>query len=180
MWRVGRRAQSDYWFVQCVCQTLVIVMKCKLLWLTVSPCVFSRPVFPSGGGEVWESCCSSSHSDHLPSFIWHFIYSVFLAGKCRAFSGTGKWEITLLLIFFFFYRGFAVTLLFGKTNSEKHLEKCEHSYLPPTPTGIAKVGTTGFLKNWMACWSNCVCAYFRRPACEVTTLSLLWFSPTVR
>ncbi|XP_076865996.1 sorting nexin-13 isoform X2 [Brachyhypopomus gauderio] len=35
--------------------------------------------------------------------------------------------------------GFAVTLLFGKTNSEKHLEKCEHSYLPPTATGIAKV-----------------------------------------
>ncbi|KAK1785514.1 hypothetical protein P4O66_018872 [Electrophorus voltai] len=34
--------------------------------------------------------------------------------------------------------GFAVTLLFGKTNSEKHLEKCEHSYLPPTPTGIVK------------------------------------------
>ncbi|XP_047663937.1 sorting nexin-13 isoform X1 [Tachysurus fulvidraco] len=41
-------------------------------------------------------------------------------------------------IFCFFGGGFAVTLLFGKTNSEKHLEKCEHSYLPPTPTGIAK------------------------------------------
>ncbi|XP_031442360.1 sorting nexin-13 isoform X2 [Clupea harengus] len=34
--------------------------------------------------------------------------------------------------------GFAVTLLFGKTNSEKHLERCEHSYLPATPTGIIK------------------------------------------
>lgn len=35
--------------------------------------------------------------------------------------------------------GFAVTLLFGKTNSERHLEKCEHSYLPATQTGILKV-----------------------------------------
>ncbi|KAK6324180.1 hypothetical protein J4Q44_G00065190 [Coregonus suidteri] len=34
--------------------------------------------------------------------------------------------------------GFAVTLLFGKTNSERHLEKCEHSYLPATQTGILK------------------------------------------
>ncbi|XP_076157290.1 sorting nexin-13 isoform X4 [Alosa pseudoharengus] len=34
--------------------------------------------------------------------------------------------------------GFAVTLLFGKTNSEKHLERCEHSYLPATLTGILK------------------------------------------
>ncbi|KAI5091922.1 sorting nexin-13 isoform X3 [Silurus meridionalis] len=41
-------------------------------------------------------------------------------------------------IFCFLGGGFAVTLLFGKTNSEKHLEKCEHSYLPPTPTGITK------------------------------------------
>ncbi|XP_069050838.1 sorting nexin-13 isoform X3 [Lepisosteus oculatus] len=34
--------------------------------------------------------------------------------------------------------GFVVTLLFGKTSSEKYLEKCEHSFLPVTPTGIAK------------------------------------------
>ncbi|XP_054619308.1 sorting nexin-13 isoform X1 [Dunckerocampus dactyliophorus] len=34
--------------------------------------------------------------------------------------------------------GFAVTLLYGKINSEKHLEKCEHSYLPPTQIGILK------------------------------------------
>ncbi|KAJ8415872.1 hypothetical protein AAFF_G00404290 [Aldrovandia affinis] len=34
--------------------------------------------------------------------------------------------------------GFVVTLLFGKTNSEKHLEKCEQSFLPATPTGILK------------------------------------------
>ncbi|XP_066530742.1 sorting nexin-13 isoform X2 [Hoplias malabaricus] len=41
-------------------------------------------------------------------------------------------------IFCFVGGGIAVTFLFGKTNSEKHLEKCEHSYLPPTQTGIAK------------------------------------------
>uniref|UniRef100_A0A8I3MY66 Sorting nexin-13 n=1 Tax=Canis lupus familiaris TaxID=9615 RepID=A0A8I3MY66_CANLF len=34
--------------------------------------------------------------------------------------------------------GFVVTLLFGKTNSEKYLEQCEHSFLPPTSTGIPK------------------------------------------
>ncbi|XP_039534301.1 sorting nexin-13 isoform X2 [Pimephales promelas] len=35
--------------------------------------------------------------------------------------------------------GFVVLLLFGKTNSEKHLERCEHSYLPPTQAAILKV-----------------------------------------
>ncbi|XP_074125897.1 sorting nexin-13 isoform X3 [Sminthopsis crassicaudata] len=34
--------------------------------------------------------------------------------------------------------GFVVTLLFGKNNSEKYLEQCEHSFLPPTSTGIPK------------------------------------------
>ncbi|XP_036394647.1 sorting nexin-13-like isoform X2 [Megalops cyprinoides] len=34
--------------------------------------------------------------------------------------------------------GFVVTLLFGRTNSEKHLEKCEQSFLPTTPPGILK------------------------------------------
>ncbi|XP_059584926.1 sorting nexin-13 isoform X2 [Alligator mississippiensis] len=34
--------------------------------------------------------------------------------------------------------GFVVTLLFGKTNSEKHLEQCEHSFLPSTSVGISK------------------------------------------
>ncbi|XP_060638124.1 sorting nexin-13 isoform X3 [Anolis sagrei] len=34
--------------------------------------------------------------------------------------------------------GFVVTLLFGKTNSEKYLELCEHSFLPPTSFGITK------------------------------------------
>ncbi|XP_029299420.1 sorting nexin-13 isoform X4 [Cottoperca gobio] len=41
-------------------------------------------------------------------------------------------------IFCFIVGGFAVTLLYGKINSEKHLEKCEHSYLPPTQIGILK------------------------------------------
>ncbi|XP_072109477.1 sorting nexin-13 isoform X5 [Mobula birostris] len=34
--------------------------------------------------------------------------------------------------------GFAVVLLFGKTNSEKHLEKCEQTFLPAAPTGVPK------------------------------------------
>ncbi|XP_067909015.1 sorting nexin-13-like [Heterodontus francisci] len=34
--------------------------------------------------------------------------------------------------------GFAVTLLFGKINSEKYLEKCEHTFLPAAPTGVPK------------------------------------------
>uniref|UniRef100_A0A3P8TJZ8 Sorting nexin 13 n=1 Tax=Amphiprion percula TaxID=161767 RepID=A0A3P8TJZ8_AMPPE len=41
-------------------------------------------------------------------------------------------------IFCFIGGGFAVTLLYGKINSEKHLEKCEQSYLPPTQIGILK------------------------------------------
>uniref|UniRef100_A0A672YBT3 Sorting nexin 13 n=1 Tax=Sphaeramia orbicularis TaxID=375764 RepID=A0A672YBT3_9TELE len=41
-------------------------------------------------------------------------------------------------IFCFIGGGFAVTLLYGKINSEKHLEKCEQSYLPPTQIGIPK------------------------------------------
>ncbi|KAF7221700.1 transcript variant X2 [Nothobranchius furzeri] len=41
-------------------------------------------------------------------------------------------------IFCFIGGGFAVTLLYGKINSEKLLEKCEHSYLPPTQIGIQK------------------------------------------
>ncbi|XP_073787435.1 sorting nexin-13 isoform X4 [Danio rerio] len=35
--------------------------------------------------------------------------------------------------------GFVVLLLFGKTNSEKHLERCEHSYMLPTQTAVLKV-----------------------------------------
>ncbi|XP_062425183.1 sorting nexin-13 isoform X5 [Rhea pennata] len=34
--------------------------------------------------------------------------------------------------------GFVVTLLFGKNNSEKYLEQCEHSFLPCTSFGIPK------------------------------------------
>uniref|UniRef100_H3DK82 Sorting nexin 13 n=1 Tax=Tetraodon nigroviridis TaxID=99883 RepID=H3DK82_TETNG len=41
-------------------------------------------------------------------------------------------------IFCFVGGGFAVTLLYGKINSEKQLEQCEQSYLPPTQVGILK------------------------------------------
>ncbi|XP_060680714.1 sorting nexin-13 isoform X2 [Hemiscyllium ocellatum] len=34
--------------------------------------------------------------------------------------------------------GLAVTLLFGKINSEKYLERCEHSFLPAAPTALPR------------------------------------------
>ncbi|XP_063308466.1 sorting nexin-13 isoform X2 [Pelobates fuscus] len=34
--------------------------------------------------------------------------------------------------------GFLVAFLFGKTNSERYLESCEHSFLPPTSPGIPR------------------------------------------
>uniref|UniRef100_A0ABM5GNY8 Sorting nexin-13 isoform X4 n=1 Tax=Pogona vitticeps TaxID=103695 RepID=A0ABM5GNY8_9SAUR len=43
-----------------------------------------------------------------------------------------------LYIFFFVGGGFAVTLLFGQSNSNKYLEQCEDSFLPPVSFGIAK------------------------------------------
>ncbi|XP_061442078.1 sorting nexin-13 isoform X2 [Rhineura floridana] len=66
--------------------------------------------------------------------------------------GWGSLGIVLFLItfgpfaifYFAFYilcfvgGGFVVTLLFGKNNSEKYLEQCEHSFLPPTSFGMTK------------------------------------------
>ncbi|KAK1173157.1 sorting nexin-13-like isoform X1 [Acipenser oxyrinchus oxyrinchus] len=52
----------------------------------------------------------------------------------------GPFAIFYLAFYILCFTGgcFAVTLLFGKTNSEKHLEKCEHSFLPATQPGIPK------------------------------------------
>ncbi|XP_033849248.1 sorting nexin-13-like isoform X1 [Acipenser ruthenus] len=52
----------------------------------------------------------------------------------------GPFAIFYLAFYILCFTGgcFAVTLLFGKTNSEKHLEKCEHSFLPATQPGIHK------------------------------------------
>ncbi|XP_070970600.1 sorting nexin-13-like isoform X8 [Oncorhynchus clarkii lewisi] len=80
------------------------------------------------------------------------IYSAQLIQASLSVWGWGGLGVVLFLITFgpfaIFYLafyiccvvggGFAVTLLFGKTNSERHLEKCEHSYLPATQTGILK------------------------------------------
>ncbi|MEE6466405.1 hypothetical protein FKM82_006940 [Ascaphus truei] len=66
--------------------------------------------------------------------------------------GWGSLGIVLFLItfgpfaifYFAFYilcfvgGAFVITLLFGKTNSEKYLEKWEHSFLPPTSAGLSK------------------------------------------
>ncbi|KAF0024727.1 hypothetical protein F2P81_023529 [Scophthalmus maximus] len=56
-------------------------------------------------------------------------------------------------IFCFVGGGFAVTLLYGKINSEKHLEKCEHSYLSPTQIGIVKVIQFA-LRDYIQYWSK--------------------------
>uniref|UniRef100_A0A8C5PUH7 Sorting nexin 13 n=1 Tax=Leptobrachium leishanense TaxID=445787 RepID=A0A8C5PUH7_9ANUR len=70
----------------------------------------------------------------------------------RSIWGWGGLGVVLLLIgigpFYLFYYafyiisfvfgGFLVAFLFGKTNSEKYLERCEHSFLPPTSSGIPR------------------------------------------
>ncbi|XP_062979706.1 sorting nexin-13 isoform X3 [Elgaria multicarinata webbii] len=75
-----------------------------------------------------------------------------LAETSLSIWGWGSLGVVLFLItfgpfaifYFAFYilcfvgGGFVVTLLFGKTNSEKYLEQCEHSFLPPTSFGITK------------------------------------------
>ncbi|XP_019389810.1 PREDICTED: sorting nexin-13 isoform X1 [Crocodylus porosus] len=75
-----------------------------------------------------------------------------LAETSLSIWGWGSLSVVLFLctfgpfaIFYFaFYilcfvgGGFVVTLLFGKTNSEKYLEQCEHSFLPSTSVGISK------------------------------------------
>ncbi|XP_025935963.1 sorting nexin-13 isoform X3 [Apteryx rowi] len=75
-----------------------------------------------------------------------------LAETSLSIWGWGSLGVVLFLItfgpfaifYFAFYilcfvgGGFVVTLLFGKNNSEKYLEQCEHSYLPCTSVGITK------------------------------------------
>ncbi|XP_078278018.1 sorting nexin-13 isoform X2 [Rhinoraja longicauda] len=59
---------------------------------------------------------------------------------CRSFS-SHFWTfcyILLCVLYPVLCGGFAVVLLFGKTNSEKYLEKCEHTFLPAAPTGVPK------------------------------------------
>ncbi|XP_069050836.1 sorting nexin-13 isoform X1 [Lepisosteus oculatus] len=88
-----------------------------------------------------------------PYLVWDFTGSSFCWRQASlSIWGWGGLGVVLFLItfgpfaifYFAFYilcfvgGGFVVTLLFGKTSSEKYLEKCEHSFLPVTPTGIAK------------------------------------------
>ncbi|XP_039379354.1 sorting nexin-13 isoform X2 [Mauremys reevesii] len=75
-----------------------------------------------------------------------------LAETSLSIWGWGSLGVVLFLVtfgpfaifYFAFYilcfvgGGFVVTLLFGKTNSEKYLEQCEHTLLPPTSVGIFK------------------------------------------
>ncbi|CAL1589983.1 unnamed protein product [Knipowitschia caucasica] len=59
-------------------------------------------------------------------------------GVVLFFFTFGPFAIFYLAFYFlcFIGGGFVVLLLYGKINSEKHLESCEHSYLPATATGI--------------------------------------------
>ncbi|KAM6134804.1 sorting nexin-13 isoform 4-T4 [Pterocles gutturalis] len=75
-----------------------------------------------------------------------------LAETSLSIWGWGSLGVVLFLVtfgpfaifYFAFYilcflgGGFVVTLLFGKSNSEKYLEQCEHSFLPCTSVGIPK------------------------------------------
>uniref|UniRef100_A0A493TBT3 Sorting nexin-13 n=1 Tax=Anas platyrhynchos platyrhynchos TaxID=8840 RepID=A0A493TBT3_ANAPP len=77
---------------------------------------------------------------------------IMLAETSLSIWGWGSLGVVLFLItfgpfaifYFAFYilcfvgGGFVVTLLFGKSNSEKYLEQCEHSFLPCTSVGIPK------------------------------------------
>ncbi|MGH0132760.1 UNVERIFIED_CONTAM: hypothetical protein FKN15_049963 [Acipenser sinensis] len=65
----------------------------------------------------------------------------------------GPFAIFYLAFYILCFTGgcFAVTLLFGKTNSEKLLEKCEHSFLPATQPGIPKViqfALRDYIQSW--------------------------------
>ncbi|KAL0962049.1 hypothetical protein UPYG_G00335070 [Umbra pygmaea] len=92
-----------------------------------------------------------SHKAYSPSHDTHNIVKDVCRGQSVSQGVEGFSAVLFLItfgpfaifylafyIFCFVGGGFAVTLLFGKTNSEKHLEKCEHSYLPATQTGILK------------------------------------------
>lgn len=67
-------------------------------------------------------------------------------------------------------------MLYGKINSEKQLEQCEQSYLPPTQIGILKVmrvqeAVRPSLQN-LGCWST-LCEVFRFDGSRLTCCSFL-------
>ncbi|XP_004582522.2 sorting nexin-13 isoform X2 [Ochotona princeps] len=105
-----------------------------------------------GGGQGSFRCCYGCCHEarlgrtSLPRGV------IMLTEASLSIWGWGSLGIVLCLItfgpFVIFYLAFyilcfvggglVVTLLFGKTSSEKHLEQCEHSFLPPTSTGVPK------------------------------------------
>lgn len=113
----------------------------------MSALVSFRPVCPSGDGGVLELCSSLSPLDPLPYSTWPSIYSASSEGEQKGVGGVAvittpalPFDVRVLSLSRV-PRGFAVTLLYGKINSEKQLEQCEQSYLPPTQIGILKVMT---------------------------------------
>ncbi|XP_012514852.1 PREDICTED: sorting nexin-13 [Propithecus coquereli] len=102
----------------------------------------------SGSFRCCYGCCHAARLGRtsLPRGV------IMLTEASLSIWGWGSLGIVLFLItfgpFVIFYLAFyilcfvggglVVTLLFGKTNSEKYLEQCEHSFLPPTSTGVPK------------------------------------------
>lgn len=87
--------------------------------------------------------------------------------------------IAVLSFSLLFSRGFTVTLLYGKINSEKHLEKCEHSYLPPTQIGILKVKACLNTPNLTSPTQTNFLAFNQLPLlmklpCRWSKFSLIW------
>ncbi|KAL4826935.1 hypothetical protein H8958_013205 [Nasalis larvatus] len=111
-----------------------------------------RAVAALGGGPSSFRCCYGCCHEarlgrtSLPRGV------IMLTETSLSIWGWGSLGIVLFLItfgpFVIFYLtfyilcfvggGLVVTLLFGKTNSEKYLEQCEHSFLPPSSTGVPK------------------------------------------
>lgn len=97
-------------------------------------------------GGSW-SCALPCHlwtlCHFLPGLLYlllHWRVSRKTAERWRS-SQPGGSVYNCRLTLFCLPRGFAVTLLYGKINSEKQLEQCEQSYLPPSQIGILKVMT---------------------------------------
>lgn len=90
-------------------------------------------------GGSW-SCALPRHLWTLCHILPGLLY-ILLHWRVSSHVNLSLAVLLLTVALFRFPRGFAVTLLYGKINSERQLEQCEQSYLPPTQIGILKVMT---------------------------------------
>ena len=132
------------------------LLNCKLKWKEYLSCAF----FLCVSGQSVHLGMGGSWSRAVPRHLWTLCHILpgllclllhwrvsrehFCSIHHHVSETTDTWRESFksfLSLSLLFSRGFAVTLLYGKINSEKHLEKCEQSYLPPTQIGILKVHT---------------------------------------